>query len=207
MLLVNPYISFSASDGSTVFGDDFDDDVIDPALWTASNSADITVAETGGRMTFTVDSAYSDQTEALLKSVPVLNFTGKTVTVDIAAMPFTGSSSGAMELRIVNNSNLDSYVYCSMGVGGIFFYRRNNGDETGLDATWDTFEKIRIKHNLDSTIEFSTYKTGAWTVQLTSDPIDWSPAACGIWLGTFIFGPSGTSKVAIFDNLVTDITF
>jgi prepilin-type N-terminal cleavage/methylation domain-containing protein len=204
-----------AAFGTQAFADNFNDNSIDSAKWTTSNSADVSITETSNEMRFAADSSFSGSLNvAYLTSVPVFNFTGKRVDVDVPS-PSTnlgnsgGSPSGGSILNIAdtNNSNNSIAIYSDQSSMG--YRRSNNGSysilTTGLGIS-DT--KWRIEHvSADNTWKFSTWNGSSWVLRFTSVAANWNPTSVTIGLIGYIYGPNQVNVTTRFDNIDSDATY
>lgn len=207
------FASFKAVTG-TAFTDNFDDNSIDAAKWTASNSTDITVSETSGELRMAADASYSGSLNiAFLTSVPSFDFTGKKVEVDLPSpstnLGVSGASpAGGTGIRVQDNGNADNYAELFVDSDSNTYRRSNNGSnsQTSSATGHSTNTKWRITHNLDNTWTFATFD-GSWTDRFTSVAADWNPTSVKIRLYGYIYGSNQQSVTSRFDNLVSDATY
>lgn len=213
-VLINPYIlAIAGGGGSNTFEDNFDDNSIDPALWSTTVGADIAIAETGGQMTLATDASYSGGggNFSELVSVPSLDFAGATFQIDLVQMPVVGFSYNFLfYIYIYNTANANQNIYYQIQETDNGYFERANSGASHDDFffTWDgSVTKIKFIHdNSVNEWQYWTFNGTTWTLEYTSLAATWNPTSCKIRIGAFISGPAANQTI-ILDNLITDATY
>lgn len=195
--------------GAILF-DNFDDNSIDTAKWTATGSADIAIAEISTELRISADAIYSGSAnQGDLTSVSSFNLTGKTIQVDVPS-PSTNlgtgaSAAGGSQFLVQDTGNANNQVYTLTDSANIFFRRSNNGTLSGTNNTTGvtSHTKWRMVHNPnDNTWLFYTWTGSAWSLRFTSAAANWNPTSCKIALIGYIYGANQTNIATRFDNLI-----
>lgn len=198
------------------FTDDFNDNVNDPTKWSITNSADITVTETSGEKRFSADASYSGSVNvAYCSSVPVFNFTGKSVQVELPSIgamlgntiPIAGS--GGSFFQIVDTGNSNNWAMMGFDSGTFYNWLSNNGTnsmQTSGAGNGDT--KWKITHDsVNNKWQFLTWNGSSFTLRFTSAVATWNPTSVRVQMYCYIYGTNMQSVTSRFDNLISDATY
>lgn len=212
MFLVNPYILASAA--PTIFQDNFDDNSIDPALWTVSawlaqDQTGVTIAEASQQLTITLPASSSGSHYNSLLSVPIVDFTDKTLDCDFVVYPDPAHETNC-GLEIVKNSDSTKFVRATTSVGNMQL-RASAPNNTGFEfvgSSYSTYQKWRIQHaSSTNQWKFYSYDGASWTLRRTSTAQTWNPTDMQIRILAGTFASITAPGVFTVDNLVTDATY
>lgn len=199
--------------GLIVFQDLFNAGSIDTTLWTVTNSVDVTASVVSGELRFVTDSSYSGSfNQSILKGRQLLDFTDKSVTLDI---PFDGTGTGGLGLFwliIGDNANANNFVAEISQGNALGAELSNNGTTTSpTTISWGTINKFKITHRSSDNKWLFYYQNTVGGVQQpytlfwTSGAATWNPTSVFVEMTVGTFGAQGTTTRV--DNLITDATY
>lgn len=186
--------------GSVIFGDDFNDNTIDPTKWTVVDpNSPAVVSETGQRLQIALppnQAAYNG-----IASNSAYDLRGRSVQLELAQ---SISQGGWVEnyLQVILDSQ--NYYLINVGAGSMLFRSMTNGanDQTVIGFDQSNARYWRIRHDAAvNAINFETSANGvSWTTQKTVTP-GFSLAAVKFNLMSGAWGTgNATPGTAKYDN-------
>jgi hypothetical protein len=195
-----------------IFQDLFPGPSIDTSLWTVTNSADVTASIVSGQLNFVTDPSYSGSfNQSILKGIPLLNFTDKSVTLDVLADGAGNGGSGLFWLIIGDNNNANNFVAEISQGNALNAELSNNGTVTNPSTiSWGTINKFKITHRSSDNkwlfyYQDTAHGAGNWVLFWTSGAATWNPTSVFVEMTVGTFGAQGTTTR--LDNLITDATY
>jgi type 1 fimbria pilin len=211
-ILINPY-SFPVT-SPTIFQDNFDDNSIDPALWSVSawlaqSQTGVTIAEASQQLTITLPANASGSFYNSLLSVPVMDFQDKTLDCDFVTYPDPAHETNC-GLEIVKASDSSKFARLTTSIGNMQM-RASAPNNTGFQfvgSSYSTYQKWRIQHVSSSNQwKFYSYDGASWTLRRTSTAQAWTPNDMQVRILAGTFASITAPGVFTVDNLTTDATY
>lgn len=189
------------------FGDDFNDNIIDPTKWAIWPSvAGITVAEQNNRLELIAASGQTGTTAAL-KTV-ALNFTGRTFQAQLVQ---SGHGTGLTVVFALFTSQGDYWDF-EISPGGIMsFNRRLGGTQTPIGSNVDPYDPLvhiyfRFRHDNTAKIIYleTSADNAAWTTRGSVSTSDQSLVDGFVRLQVTTLGTTSV-RSTYWDNVLSTI--
>lgn len=187
---------------NVALSDDFNDNSISTARWTATLGTGTAIDEVSQRLELTPRS--NGVGYALLTSSNTYDLVGKRLEFDVVQL---ANQAGFIEggVQFLDSANNANRVLINTGAGYLLYRRSNNGSNSDASpGIYDyPFTKFAMEHTSSTnTWRFYSYNAGVWTLRHAPPASTWTPSAVNLQIFSGSYGSVASPGKFIVDNVL-----